>query len=282
MPYPTPPPTTCDSTYRSQPQHPSTYEVSSYFVASQNPLQYSHRASQNPQTTSSSQAQPYHRAPQHTQSYIVPQPPRASAQESFYHSCSAPTSPLVQPTNIIYSAAPEPKPAPEPCLRHSSPRQDNGRLTPPWRVNSRSPGNPNYYSNSPLSLPISAYLKPPGRMSPYALNRPQKRPGFWGRILDKFSLWIRALNRWSRDNPIKAGILTFFPVMTLAGIIKIGKMLGKGMGLIKKTKGGGGMERRLSDERTKGYGYGLDEFTRFNGSKGGPLKGMLKMLQMLV
>ena len=75
--------------------------------------------------------------------------------------------------------------------------------------------------------------------------------------------------------------MTFFPVMTVAGVVKIGRMVGKGMGFVQKQalvnerkKGIGG--------NTRGYGYGLDNFVDFNGSKGGPLDGMLKMLQMLM
>jgi len=68
--------------------------------------------------------------------------------------------------------------------------------------------------------------------------------------------------------------------MTLAGLVKLGRMIGKGMGLVQK-------QSRLAEQKRKGvddegYGYGLDSFADFGGSKGGPVNGMLKMLQMLM
>ena len=66
--------------------------------------------------------------------------------------------------------------------------------------------------------------------------------------------------KWSKGNPIKAGLLTFIPIVAGAGIVKIRKKLG--------GKGE--------------WGYGLDDFKGFAGSKGGPLEGVLKIIHMLV
>ena len=81
-----------------------------------------------------------------------------------------------------------------------------------------------------------------------------------------------------------AGVLTFVPVMTIAGVVKIARGMGKGLGFIGKLGKAGGM--RGGDKRPeglgRGWGWGLDEFKGFAGSKGGPFEGMLKVLQMLV
>jgi len=70
--------------------------------------------------------------------------------------------------------------------------------------------------------------------------------------------------------------------MTVAGVMKIGRMVGKGMGFVQK-------QSNIVNETRKGvrgskdeYGFGLDKFVDFNGTKGGPVDGMLKVLQMLM
>jgi len=70
--------------------------------------------------------------------------------------------------------------------------------------------------------------------------------------------------------------------MTLAGVIKVGRIVGKGMGLVQKHSKFVSETRNGIDGKKKGYGYGLDDFVDFNGSKGGPLDGILKTLQMLM
>ena len=100
--------------------------------------------------------------------------------------------------------------------------------------------------------------------------------------------------RWGKKNPIKAGLLTFLPVLAGAGIARIfgtslgaiGKKFGKKLG-----EGKLGVEsllekkRKIASEAHKGnkkWGWGLDDFVGFNGSKGGPLDGILKIVQMWV
>lgn len=78
-----------------------------------------------------------------------------------------------------------------------------------------------------------------------------------------------------------AGVLTFVPVMTMAIVVKIGRTLGKGFGLVGK---GYGKPGEIGGEvGSKGLeGWGLDELKGFGGSKGGPFEGLLKIMQMLV
>lgn len=90
--------------------------------------------------------------------------------------------------------------------------------------------------------------------------------------------------RWSKKNPMIAGVLTFLPIMTIAGVVKIARGLGKGLGLVEKgferppKNDPGAGDKSIGDE----WGWGMNEFKGFGGSKGGPLEGLLKVLQMLV
>jgi len=136
MAYPTPPPTDSNS-----PSHThTTYKVPSYFAASQNPLQYS--------SYTSSAYQPQTQTPRHTQSYGPPA--TASAQDSYFHSYSAPNSPLVPPSQPYSVPAFPPKPE----RRQTSPIQSVSRPYSPLRASRtsspprrRSPGNPNCMPN---------------------------------------------------------------------------------------------------------------------------------------
>jgi len=94
--------------------------------------------------------------------------------------------------------------------------------------------------------------------------------------------------RWSSKNPIKAGLLTFTPVVATAGIVRAGKVIGKlfggekgALGGLGKAAGVKGLEKK---EAKKESGYGLGHFVGFAGSKGtgGPLAGVWKKLQMLM
>lgn len=98
------------------------------------------------------------------------------------------------------------------------------------------------------------------------------------------------LAAWGKENPIKAGLLTFVPVLALAGVTRmakdIGKFLGKGKinvdNVVKQSRKSGASARKMKSEGKKGKGWGLDAFVDFNGSKGGPMDGILKILQMWV
>jgi len=93
--------------------------------------------------------------------------------------------------------------------------------------------------------------------------------------------------RWSSKNPIKAGLLTFIPVLATAGIMRAMHGVGKLFGGQKGALGGLGKAARvkgLEKEAKKEWGYGLDHFVGFAGAKGadGPLAGVLKTLHMFV
>jgi len=81
-------------------------------------------------------------------------------------------------------------------------------------------------------------------------------------------------------------------LLTVTAVAKIARVAGKGLGLVDK-----GHKRPNSNpspqdslpglpgEGEKGIldaGWGFEQFKGFGGSKGGPLEGVLKMLQMMV
>lgn len=81
----------------------------------------------------------------------------------------------------------------------------------------------------------------------------------------------------------------------MTAVAKIARVAGKGLGFVEKghkrptsnsnsspqaspkTGGGEGEKKGILDA-----GWGFEQFKAFGGSKGGPLEGMLKVLQMLV
>lgn len=79
-------------------------------------------------------------------------------------------------------------------------------------------------------------------------------------------------------------MLTFIPVVAGAGLVKMAKGLGVGkkMGKMIRSLGGNGMgsKRKGGEGVAKEWGWGMDEFVGFGGTKGGPLEGILKMMQM--
>jgi len=107
-------------------------------------------------------------------------------------------------------------------------------------------------------------------------------------MLDRVSAWVRKMFEWAQENPIKAGLLTFAPVLAFAGMTKfwigLGKILGKGKTsadeFVKKSRKSVEQSSKARKSGKKHWGYGLDSFVGFNGSKGGPLDGILKLLQM--
>ena len=89
--------------------------------------------------------------------------------------------------------------------------------------------------------------------------------------------------KWSSKNPIKAGLLTFIPVLTTAVIIRIGKGIGKMFGGEAGGLGKAAGLKAAEKQAKKEWGYGLDEFVGFAGAKEAhPIGGVLKMIQMLV
>ena len=83
--------------------------------------------------------------------------------------------------------------------------------------------------------------------------------------------------RWSKKNTIKAGLTTFVSVLGAAGWVKMLRGPGK---LVGGERRGANRYVENGSEGRKIWGWGLDEFVEFNGSKGGPLDGMLKVFQM--
>jgi hypothetical protein len=98
----------------------------------------------------------------------------------------------------------------------------------------------------------------------------------------KVEAWIKSFMRWSRKSPMIAGVLTFIPVMAIAGVVKIARGLGKGLGLVEKGVGRPGKFGEVDKGIEGEMGWGLNEFKGFGGSKGGPFEGMLKIMQMLL
>ena len=95
---------------------------------------------------------------------------------------------------------------------------------------------------------------------------------------------------WAKESPIKAGLITFIPVLALAGAARmlggIGKMFAKGKSgaekAVEDSRNRAKEARKVKKEGKKYWGWGLDNFVGFNCSKGGPLDGVLKILHMWV
>ncbi|EPE24871.1 hypothetical protein GLAREA_11452 [Glarea lozoyensis ATCC 20868] len=69
-----------------------------------------------------------------------------------------------------------------------------------------------------------------------------------------------------------------------AGALRAFSGLQKVLGKLEKGMGGGVPgEKRVKKEAKKGeWGWGLDHFVGFGGTKGGPLDGIMKVLQMFM
>jgi len=196
-------------------------------------------------------------SPKHATSYPAFQPKLYAQDPSLPQTFSTPNSPIQtsqQPYEYAYTVPPR---------RRSSPPY--ARKSPPRPLHF-SPTNP-----------------PP---SPYNSSRPSPRPGFITRMLRKLDRGIRSFMRWAKTNPIKAGFLTFLPVMAGVGVVKLAKTLGRGLGILEKgygrTKLDKGIGKGAGKEAERVWGWGLDEFKGFGGSKAGPLDGIIKIVQMLV
>lgn len=105
---------------------------------------------------------------------------------------------------------------------------------------------------------------------------------------------MRGFIRWAKQNPVKAGLAAFVPLVAVAGFAKAvhgivalgGELLGRRADEHEDGKAGDVDEEeeegKEKEKPKKVYGWGMDHFVGFGGSKGGPLEGMLKILQMLV
>ncbi|KAG4426123.1 hypothetical protein IFR04_000830 [Cadophora malorum] len=237
------------------------------------------------------------------------------AQETYFQqptiaSYSRPASPnhwdfqAANPNTQIVTTQPQSQYEYLPPERADSPRQSQVQQRPQTHQNSAYHGSNNDYYIRPASpLPQKtrpqtqaytpprrrSYSPPKGRRSPrpiyysptnpvpspYNASRPTPRPGFVQRMLARIETWIRASMRWCKRNPMTAGLLTFIPVLAGAGMVRAVKSLGIG-DMLKKM--GAGQTKKGEAERE--WGWGMDQFVGFGGSKGGPLEGMLKILQM--
>ncbi len=99
--------------------------------------------------------------------------------------------------------------------------------------------------------------------------------------------------KWCKANPIKAGLFTFLPVLAGVGVAKFLKGLsGLGKDIMEGMGGGPFPDRKAAKDKLekeglkiekevgKEWGWGLDHFKGFAGSKGHPFDGILRMLQM--
>jgi hypothetical protein len=85
------------------------------------------------------------------------------------------------------------------------------------------------------------------------------------------------------------------PVLTIAGIAKVVRGIGKMTGFVEKghpkplrtqssrnVDGEAKRNVRWQEEEEEEEGWGFDAFKGFGGSKGGPFEGVLKIFQLLV
>lgn len=123
-------------------------------------------------------------------------------------------------------------------------------------------------------------------------------------MLNKLKAWARGFVKWCRNNPIKAGLLTAIPILAGAAMFKVlssaVKVLGSaGIAIMEGMGGGrspgswiGDMKDKVkemkaeakeeAEEEAAEWGYGMDDFKGFAGSKGSPIEGFLKVMQMAV
>ena len=241
------------------------------------------------------------------ESYSKLADPKLPAQETYYNqSYSSPASPThwgpsskPVPTNNI-NAASTVHFETLPPRRKSSPIQYSGPQQKPYGYPNEPFPRPSSTGVSPNTNPLTYPFPPPRKSprtsprplyssplnpipSPYNASRPQPRPGLLRRIAVKIEQWIRSFMKWSSKNPIKAGLLTFIPVLATAGIMRTAKGIGKLFGGEAAGVGKAAGLKAAEKQAKKEWGYGLGEFVGFAGAKGGhPVSGVLKILQMLV
>ncbi|CAL3970076.1 unnamed protein product [Diplocarpon coronariae] len=235
------------------------------------------------------------------------------AKETYFHATigySRPESPNHWDTQIT-STYPDAQVIPQqpeyeylPPQRANSPRQDQLPARPQQQQSLEYHGSNNSCYTRPAS-PLSQKtrsqkaissrrsLSPKGRQSPrplyyspqnpipspYNASRPAPRPGFVHRMLKKLAGWVRSCLKWCKRNPIKAGMLSFVPVLAGARLVRTVSLLGIGQRIGDLFKRMGGGQKKKGDE-DKEWHMGMDQFAGFGGSKGGPLEGILKIFQM--
>lgn len=104
-------------------------------------------------------------------------------------------------------------------------------------------------------------------------------------MIARVERWIKTFIAWSKAHPILAGLVTFIPVLTVAGIMRLVRGGKKKQSTARKFSGAGlagKLEEALTGKDGKGAGLGFDEFRGFGGTKAGAVEGVLKTLQLLV
>ncbi|CAG8978172.1 hypothetical protein HYALB_00011488 [Hymenoscyphus albidus] len=164
----------------------------------------------------------------------------------------------------------------------------SGSRSPPLHHdNSDHPTRPSSGQRRRTPPPRPLYFSPTNRPpSPYNVSRPQPRPGFMKRMKDKVSYWMRKLLDWAKRNPIKAGLASIVPLVLGAGMIRIITELSSvAKTLLNKLEmgmGGGRPGQKRKPPVKEGWDWGLQHFVGFGGTKGGPLDGIMKILQMFM
>ncbi|RDW85823.1 hypothetical protein BP5796_04148 [Coleophoma crateriformis] len=118
--------------------------------------------------------------------------------------------------------------------------------------------------------------------SPYNASRPRPRPGFVKRVASRFREWVGELVRYARRHPFKAGLLSLLPIVALGGLMKGLVKAGEGLiGWIEDSKRRR-VEREGKEDDKLDASSIFGQFSKFAGSKSGPLDGVLKVIQLLI
>lgn len=169
---------------------------------------------------------------------------------------------------------------PPPTTTNTANTNRTSALSPSRKRWSPSPSSRPFYASpsNPLPTPF-----------PYSTARPKPRPGLLRRLKAKIVACLRACMKWCRRHPVAAGLLTFVPMLAGAGLLRLGVVSGL-VPLLKKAsprslfeRAGGGQQGN-GKKGEKGEGKwdddGMGQFAGFAGSKGGPLEGIFRILQM--
>lgn len=287
--YPTPPPTGSPKDHDNSNYHPDSSQhrpaQETYFDQT---ISYSTPGSP-------SQNHPRWKAPPQTSSTQIHTAPQPQPGQYDYLPPRRKSSPI------------QSQQKPYPHDQYYNPAASSSTIRPPQRRS--SPGVSPNTSQSPRRTPPlpqrPLHFSPINPVpTPYNVSRPQPRPGLLKRMLNKLKAWARGFVKWCRNNPIKAGLLTAIPILAGAAMFKVlssaVKVLGTAGIVIMEGMGGGRTPgnwmgemkdkakevkndaKEQAGEEAEEWGYGMDHFKGFAGSKGSPIEGFLKVMQMAV